>query len=163
MEKIEDFLNVLRQSSGTSWMAEEIEDTFSQGISMKAQEADTDSSFFKLVPPDQLPAPEKKKRQKYETSRPFTHDEKVSVLLKSIEVAFLDVPKIRHSALENLLKFDSTIESIKFVPSDNDEVSQEVLHEIKAISINEDLTESQLAYDGFKGMLENGDDDTERS
>ncbi|CAG9297538.1 hypothetical protein [Celerinatantimonas diazotrophica] len=163
MEKIEDFLNVLRQSSGTSWMAEEIEDTFSQGISMKAQEADTDSSFFKLVPPDQLPAPEKKKRQKYETSRPFTPDEKVGVILKSIEVAFLDVPKIRHSALENLLKFDATIESIKFVPSDNDEIYQEVLHEIKATSINGDLTESQFAYDGFKRMLENGDDDTERS
>lgn len=91
MKSIEDFLDELRLSPSTSWMANEIDETLSHGISMNVKDAESDSGFFDLAPSYDVLAVERNKRQKYETSRPYSEDEKVDVILKAIEVMYLDL------------------------------------------------------------------------
>ncbi|MGP5323524.1 hypothetical protein [Vreelandella titanicae] len=137
MENIEDFLSELRQALATEWVADEIEETLSQGVSMNVKEAVTDSRFFDLVPSQNLSAKERNKRQKYETSRPFTEEEKAEVILKALEVIYLDLPAIRKSAIENLNVFGN-IETISFSSADEELIEQNVVHEVTRESVNKE-------------------------
>ena len=153
MNNVEDFLRVLRQTPTTTWIADEIDETLSQGVSMNVKEAATDSRFFDLVPSQDLPAKERNKRQKYETSRPFTEEEKVEVILKALEVMYLDLPAIRSSAINNLKVFED-VESITFSSADGEFIEEGIVHEIYADEVSQELDTFKEMHSNFIRELE---------
>lgn len=152
MENIEDFLKELRQAPATTWVAEEIEETLSQGVSMNVKEAVADSRFFDLVPSQDLSAKERNKRQKYETSRPFTDQEKIEVALKALEVIYLDLPEIRNSAIENLNEFGD-VAAVFFSSADEELIEQSVVHEITLVRARGDSEMYREMYSNFMKEL----------
>lgn len=150
MENIEVFLRELRESPITSWVAGEVDETLSQGISMNVKDAATDSKFYELLPSQNITEKERNKRQKYETSRVFTDDEKLEVILKAFEVIYLDLPAIRKSAIINLAEIDKKIEKITFSSAEEEIVSEEkTAHEIKLKEIDEELNEYRELHNKF--------------
>ena len=93
------------------------------------------------------------KRQKYETSRPFTDEEKVEVILKAIEVIHLDLPAIRSSAIKNLNKFDFKFESIIFSPSDDELIKEENNHEINSDRVDTEESRYRELHENFMREL----------
>jgi hypothetical protein len=138
MENIEELLRDLKESPSTRWVANEVDETLSQGVSMNFKDAAEDSRFYELMPASNIPAQDKNKRQKYETSRPFTEGEKIEVILKAFEVMYLDLPAIRESAIKNLSEIDNSIESIVFSSADDDISNEKNTHEINIIGIEEE-------------------------
>jgi hypothetical protein len=153
MNSIEEFLGVLRQNPTTTWVADEIDETLSQGVSMNVKEAATDSRFFELVPSQDLPANERNKRQKYETSRPFTEEEKVEVIIKAFEVMYLDLPAIRASAISNLKMFGG-IQSLTFSSSDEESIEKVIVHEISDDEVSQELKKYREMHSSFIRELE---------
>jgi hypothetical protein len=153
MNSIEEFLGVLRQNPTTTWVADEIDETLSQGVSMNVKEAATDSRFFELVPSQDLPANERNKRQKYETSRPFTEEEKVEVIIKAFEVMYLDLPAIRASAISNLKMFGG-IQSLTFSSSDEESIEKVIVHEISDDEVSQELEKYRGMHSSFIRELE---------
>ncbi|MEQ9914309.1 hypothetical protein [Pectobacterium polaris] len=150
MENIEVFLRELRESPTTSWVAGEVDETLSQGISMNVKDAATDSKFHELLPSQNITAQERNKRQKYETSRAFTDDEKLGVILKAFEVIYLDLPAIRKSAIVNLAEINTNIETITFSSAEEEILAEEkISHEINLQEINEELHEYSELHTKF--------------
>ncbi|MDG0799538.1 hypothetical protein [Pectobacterium polaris] len=150
MENIEVFLRELRESPITSWVAGEVDETLSQGISMNVKDAATDSKFYEFFLSQNISTQERNKRQKYETSRVFTDDEKLEVILKAFEVIYLDLPAIRQSAIMNLSEIDTNIEKITFSSAEEEVVAEEkTAHEIKLKSVNEELNEYRELHTKF--------------
>ena len=148
MENIDTFLRELKESSDSRWIANEVDETLSEGISINVKEAAEDSKFDELVIFQNLPAQERNKRQKYETSRPFSDDEKLDVVIKAFEVVYVELPAIRKSAILNLTKFDSNIQTIVFSSSDEEIIEKRPTHEID----REKVIEESIRY---KELLSN--------
>ncbi|WDF99217.1 hypothetical protein PSR30_01210 [Pectobacterium carotovorum subsp. carotovorum] len=150
MENIEVFLRELRESPITSWVAGEVDETLSQGISMNVKDAATDSKFYELLLSQNITTQERNKRQKYETSRAFTDDEKLEVILKAFEVIYLDLPAIRQSAIINLAEIGTNIEKITFSSAEEEIVEEEkTAHEIKLKGVDEELHEYRELHTKF--------------
>lgn len=154
MENIEDFLRELRASSKTRWIANDIDETLSEGVSMNVKDAITDSNFFELLPSQDLPIQEKNKRKKYETSRPLNDEEKIQVILKAIEVTYLDLPAIQQSAIKNINELDGNIRSITFSSSDVEKLEDEVMPEIHLNNIDKKVDEYRNLHSNFIGELD---------
>lgn len=148
MDNIDEFLRELRLVTATKWIADEIDETLSQGVSMNVKDAAADSRFFELLPTQDLPAKERNKRQTYETSRPFTNEEKVDVILKALEVMYLDLPAIRSSAINNLKVFGD-IESITFSSVDGEFQEQEMAHKITPDAVLQELSRYRMMHSNF--------------
>lgn len=152
MDTIEEFLRELRQVPATTWVADEIDETLSQGVSMNVKDAAADSGFFELLPFQNVPAKERNKRLTYETSRPFTEEEKIQVILKAIEVMYLDLPAIRNSALNNLKAFGD-IDSIVFSSADEEFTKQEMVHQINITEVSQELDKYRELHSRFASEL----------
>lgn len=150
MENIEVFLRELRESPITSWVAGEVDETLSQGISMNVKDAATDSKFYELLLSQNITTQERNKRQKYETSRAFTDDEKLGVILKAFEVIYLDLPAIRQSAIMNLAEINKNIETITFSSEEEEILAEEkMVHEINLQGIDEESYEYRVLHSNF--------------
>lgn len=154
MDNIEDLLRDLKESPSTRWVANEIDETLSQGVSMNFKDAAEDSRFYELIPASNIPSQDKNKRQKYETSRPFTEDERIEVILKAFEVVYLDLPAIRDSAIRNLVEIDNNIESIVFSSADDDISNENNTHEISIIGIKEESNRLKKTHSEFVKEIE---------
>lgn len=154
MAKIEDLLRVLKESPSTRWVAHEVDETLSQGVSMNFKDAAEDSRFYELMPAINIPTQDKNKRQKYETSRPFTEDEKIEVILKAFEVMYLDLPAIRESAIKNLAEIDNGIKSIVFSSADDDISNEKNTHNINIVGISEESNRLRKIHSEFVKEIE---------
>jgi hypothetical protein len=120
MEKINQLMDLMRNSKDFSWVADQIFSTFDQGISINAKEAQADRQF--TLYSHHLSAQETKKREKYETSRPYTDQEKLELLSKAITAVFEVLPAIQSSGIKALNKFNENITRIEFLsPSDTEQ------------------------------------------
>ena len=149
MDDFEDFLRKLRENPATAWIADEIDETISQGVSMNVKDADKDSSFFELASTEELSTKEKNKRQNYETSRPYTEEEKIDLALKTIKVMYLDLPAIRYSALNNFREFCDEVKSISFSSDEKELVEQELVQDIKIELVADELAKYKTIHANF--------------
>lgn len=117
----EELLPLLKEDTSTSWVAEQIQMTFRQGISMNVRESLADVSFYQLVPSD-ITTKERAKREKYETTRSYSVTEKELIIINALKTLYLELPAIQLSALETLKEFGLDTTSIEFVPPDEPEL-----------------------------------------
>ncbi|MDN7915343.1 hypothetical protein [Burkholderia cepacia] len=122
-EEINSFLSLLRQDSSTAWVADQLTQTFSQGISMSVKEASSDAQFSEMEPIG-LSSRERQKREKYETTRPYSSDEKIELLRSALRTLFIELPEIQVTAIDLLRSFGAKADHIEFVPPDEPEQGQ---------------------------------------
>lgn len=154
MREVDRFLQEILLDPNFSWVADQITETISQGVSMNAQEASSDSRFFNLVEPADITQRERNRRQKYETSRSYTEDEMVDVIRDALKKYFIDLPSVRMSAIENLKNVVGDVDSIAFSTSDDSLVEQEVIHEFDFESARDDAEICQDAHQRFREEVE---------
>jgi len=151
MEKVDLVLRLLREDESTPWVADQVASSFAQGVSMNVKEALDDVQFFSLEPQG-LTNREKQKREKYETTRPYTDDEKLLLLTEALKTLYVDLPAIQAAGLEGLQNFIADGTTIEFAPPDEPEEDRYgYTDDLKAATIRaEDL---RKRFDQFKQEL----------
>jgi hypothetical protein len=139
MDNVETVLSLLDESESTGWVAEQVRSTFSQGLSMSVKEPSQELAFRQAAPAGLTPL-ERRKREKYETTRAFTDPEKLDLLHESLQALYLDLPAIQNAALECLQKIGEPVENIEFVSPDEPEQTRE------RYTVNLDTITSERQY-----------------
>lgn len=116
MEEVDQILRLMRESDDIRWVAEQIEASFAQGISMSAKEAIVDARFFDLQSPTGLSKIEQRKREKYETTRPYTDLEKKELIVAALKAVFVDLPATQSAGMKGLHEVGADVTSIEFMP-----------------------------------------------
>jgi hypothetical protein len=119
MERIDQLMDLMRNSEDFSWIADQLSSTFDQGVLIKAKEAQEDSRFASLS--YHQSTQESKKREKYETSRPYSDQEKLDLLTKAITAVFEVLPAIQNNGIKTLKKFNESITRIEFLSPNSTE------------------------------------------
>lgn len=119
-ERVDKLLVMLRERDETSWVADQIVQSFGQGISMNVKEASLDLQFSALEPVG-ISTREKQKREKYETTRPYSDEEKIELLREALETLFVELPAIQVAGMSGLRELGSKATAIEFVPPDEPE------------------------------------------
>ena len=147
-ETIDTFLSVLRRDGATSWVADELTQTFAQGISMSVKDATLDAQFFALEL-DGLSSRERQKREKYETTRPYSDDEKIELLRAALQTLFVELPEIQATGIERLRGFGAKADYLEFVPPDEPEQGQSgyLLEFVDTVKNRERMRENFFAFD----------------
>lgn len=117
MDKINAILSALRKSESTSWVAEQTTFTFSQGLSVSGKEASQELAFAALEPAG-LTYRERRKREKYETTRPYSDGEKLDLLVRALTTFFIDLPAIQMAAFSGLRGLGVDAATVEFVTPD---------------------------------------------
>ena len=112
-------MDLMRNSEDFSWIADQLSSTFDQGVLIKAKEAQEDSRFASLF--YHQSTQESKKREKYETSRPYSDQEKLELLTKAITAVFEVLPAIQNNGIKTLKKFNESITRIEFLSPNSTE------------------------------------------
>jgi hypothetical protein len=120
-EKVESVLSLLRDSDSTRWVADQVLSSFSQGLSMNVKDAESDDRFNALEPAN-LTTRERRKREKYETTRAYTEQEKLKLLRDALETLYVELPAIQVASLNALAEFGVT--TVEFVPPDEPEQAE---------------------------------------
>jgi len=87
---------------------------------MNVKDAQADIAFYSLEPSD-LTSRERQKREKYETTRPYTDGEKLELLAEALETLYIDLPAIQAAGLEALQDLGGGGASIEFAAPDEPE------------------------------------------
>jgi len=147
MEKVDLLLRLLREGNDTIWIADQLSETYSEGVLIGMKDIN-EAEFFQLEPSD-ITRTERVKRQKYETTRTFSDQEKLELLENGLKKVFVEIPAIQSSTFAKLRKFDPSVTEINFVPQDEE-------REIESHSISlSDVTEKQEDLkDRFNNFLE---------
>ncbi|HAT1528625.1 TPA: hypothetical protein PC505_004206 [Morganella morganii] len=121
MDSSKDFLSEIKNDANISWIAKEIEDTISQGVSMSGADISYNAETFELAPLIGLTREDNKKKKSYETTRQLNESEEVKVFLDSFEKVYVDIPSFKQSAFETLKQFNPNLQEIEFVSLVNEE------------------------------------------
>ncbi|WP_422102206.1 hypothetical protein [Vreelandella sp.] len=113
----EKLLELLRETEDSTWVADQLERTLAQGISMPVKESKSDAEFYRLEPIG-LSAREKKKRETYETTRAYTEEESVEIIQDALRSLFITLPATQSSAVKTLRDLGTDANEINFVPPD---------------------------------------------
>lgn len=116
MEEVDLILRLMRESDDARWIAEQIDASFAQGISLSAKEAIVDGRFLELQPPMGLSKVEQRKREKYETTRPYTDSEKKDLVVAALKAVFVDLPSIHSAGMRGLREVGAAFTSVEFMP-----------------------------------------------
>jgi hypothetical protein len=119
-DRIRDLLDAIRKDEQLSWVVEQLNASFAEGISQSAKDASS-QALAEFVAPGSLSTREKTKREKYETSRPYTEDEKLELTKFALKEVFLTLPAMKASTFELLRELGSTASSIEFTVPDEEE------------------------------------------
>lgn len=152
MDLIEDFLSEIKKSADIGWLAEEIEEIISEGISMNVSEVSQSVELFELVSSLEWSKSDNKKRQQYETSRALNENEQVNVILDAIGSIYIDVPAFRQSALGRLKSFSDNITAIEFVSLEKEEGNYIITHD----SVINESEKYKEKYQEFLKELDSG-------
>lgn len=113
----EKLLQLLRETEDSTWVADQLERTFAQGISMPVKDSKDDVEFYRLEPSG-LTAREKKKRETYETTRAYTEEESVVLIRDALRSLFMTLPATQSSAIKGLRGLGLDFNEINFVAPD---------------------------------------------
>ena len=153
MEKSDLLMSLIRKDNKISWVADQLEDSFSQGISMRVKDSKFDMEFYQLEPPE-ITTREKNKREKYETSRPYTEDEKVELIKKALKRVFVELPEIQMSAANRLSELCDGIDSIECKPPEEvDEYIEENAIDDLVIYLTEERNEMELLKNKYNSFI----------
>lgn len=119
-DRVRDLLDAIRADEQLFWVVEQLNASFAEGISQSAKDASS-QPLAEFVVPGSLSAREKTKREKYETSRPYTDDEKLELTKFALKEIFLTLPAMKASTFESLHELGSTASSIEFTVPDEEE------------------------------------------
>ncbi len=114
---IDQLIKLLRESESTAWVAEQIKYTLSQGKSVTYKDAAKSKDFFKLESSD-ISNRDRKKRDSYETTRPYTEAEARELTVSALRSLFLDIPWFQLKAFMNLNDLGIDVGEIQFVESE---------------------------------------------
>lgn len=121
MEQVDGLLRLLRESKETSWVADQLVASFAQGVSMNVKDAITDGRFFELAPYD-ISRGDERKRQTYETTRPYTDTEKLDLIKQALKALFVELPTVQVAGFRGLLDLGAHVSNIEFLaPEDSEE------------------------------------------
>lgn len=149
MDLSKDFLNEIKSDAGISWIAKEIEDTISQGVSMSGADISDNVETFELAFPTGLTREDNKKKKSYETTRQLNENEEVKVFLDSFEKVYVDIPSFKQSAFETLKQFNTNLQEIEFVSLVNEE------EDSSYIISRDDVTKEAVKYsDKYQKFIE---------
>src|SRR5437762_3348685 len=96
-------LPLLRQSVSTRWIADNIAETLEQGVSVRVRDASSDVVFAaETAEPTGITRHERKKRETYETTRPYTESEELEVFAAALRTLLLDLPAIQVAGIQIL-------------------------------------------------------------
>lgn len=145
MEKIDQLMGLMRNSEDFSWIADQLSSTFDQGVSIKAKEAQADRQFDQSS--YRQTTKEAKKREKYETSRPYSDQEKLELLSKAITAVFETLPAIQSNGIKTLKKFNESITRIEFFSPNSTEQNPSYYIDLPEIdSKNQKLKENAQKF-----------------
>ncbi|MBL4713965.1 MAG: hypothetical protein JKY64_05525 [Alcanivorax sp.] len=113
----EKLLELLRETEDSTWVAEQLERTLAQGISMPVKDSKGDAEFYRLEPSG-LSAREKKKRETYETTRAYTEEESIEIIQDALRSLFITLPATQSSAVKTLRELGIDANQINFVNPD---------------------------------------------
>jgi hypothetical protein len=116
MEEVDLVLRLMLESEDARWIAEQIEASFAQGISMSVKKAIVDGRFFELEPPTGLSKIEQRKREKYETTRPYTDSDKKELIVTALRAVFIDLPAIQSAGIKGLREIGADFTRVEFMP-----------------------------------------------
>ena len=119
-DRVDTMLMLLRRTPATAWVADQVTQSFAQGISMNVKEASEDDRFSALEPAG-LSTPEKRKREKYETTRQYSYSEKLQLLREAVMTFFVELPAVQAAAISGLQELGSRATDVDFVPQDEPE------------------------------------------
>jgi hypothetical protein len=93
-DKSRYLLEILRNDDRLSWIVEQLTASYAEGISQSAK--DTASPILtEIVDVQSLSRREKAKREKYETSRPYSSEEKLDLSKFALKEVFLTLPAMK--------------------------------------------------------------------
>lgn len=115
-----DLLDLMRRDERLSWIVEQLTSSYAEGISQSAKDSNSHvQNEFSDV--QSLSTREKAKREKYETSRPYTNEEKLDLAKFALKEVFLTLPAMKASTFESLRELGSTASTIEFTVPDEEE------------------------------------------
>jgi len=116
-EKLAVLLSVIGPRERTGWLIDQVKQSFAQGVSMNVKEAAADTAF-NSVEPAALTSRERRKREKYETTRPYSESEKLELVRQALDTIFLDLPAMQTAGMEQLRKLGAHADKIEFLAPD---------------------------------------------
>ena len=116
LEKVDLVMQLLRDKRETIWVAEQLSDTFAEGVLVELKDIDQYDLMY-AVPAD-ITKRERAKRKKYGTTRPFTEQERLELLEHGLSRIFVEIPAIHESTFKKLKNINSSISEITFLPPD---------------------------------------------
>jgi hypothetical protein len=115
-------LDVLRSDGRMAWVAEQMIASFSEGIAHSAKES-ADPAQREFGDVVSLSARDRTKREKYETSRPYTESEKLVLIRFALEEVFVTLPSMQDASVKALADLGSSASTIEFTAPDEEERS----------------------------------------
>lgn len=112
-----ELLDLIRADDRLAWVVEQLLATFAEGIAAKV--ADHQVGFERYA--NELPIKDRNRREKYETSRPFTENEKFDLILNALQQVYKTLPDIQQEAFSKLRQLGSGAQVIQFVAPDEEE------------------------------------------
>lgn len=148
-DKSQAALDILREDERFGWIVEQLNDSFAEGIAQSAKErgslaqgdymASSEASFSTR---------DRRKREKYETSRPYQESEKLELIRFAIHEVFVTLPKVRQANSSWLRELGSTATTIEFDAPDNEERTERSY--VQSLAIDEStLADLQRRYEQF--------------
>lgn len=119
-DRVRELLDAMRRDERLAWVVEQLNASFAEGISQSAKDASS-QVFSDFIAPAPLSTRDKTKREKYETSRPYTDDEKLELAKFALKEVFLTLPAMKASTFDSLRELGSTASSIEFTVPDEEE------------------------------------------
>jgi len=114
-------IDLLRSDTAVSWVADHLLASYAEGIAQSAKELVlTDQASYALAH-DTTARREKVKREKYETSRPYSESERVALLEFALEQVFITLPAIQTSVAKALTDLGAKANTIEFSAPDEEE------------------------------------------
>lgn len=110
-------LDLLRERPEVGWVASQLQETLADGISMTVRDSADDAVFMQLEPTD-LSTRERQKREKYETTRPYTDEEASELIIGALKELFETLPAVQTAALERVRSLAGRDVAIEFFPPD---------------------------------------------
>lgn len=123
-DKVSQTLDLLAADMLTTWVRDELQASFAEGITEKVSEQAKSSGYVSVVEPMALREARKEqtKRESYETTRPYTADEQLDLLEFALTQVFVALPAVRTSTTSFLRKLAPSLEAVEFL-SDQDEAA----------------------------------------
>ena len=119
-EKSRELLDILRADQHAGWIVDHLVASFAEGISQSAKDADALVLNVGIDVSD-LSEREKVKREKYETSRPYSEAEKLELIRFALKELFQTLPAMATATTNGLRELGSTATSVEFSAPDEEE------------------------------------------